>query len=57
MTRMVPDGDLETEQVSTGQWRFTYTTPGGALYLGPVLYKSKAAARRAGNKWLAENQA
>lgn len=50
---MIPDGELDIEMVN-GRFRWTYVTVGGATHLGPLLYKTRAAAKGAGRKWLTE---
>jgi hypothetical protein len=52
---MLPVGVLDVETVN-GQFRWTYETVGGSMWLGPTLYKSKSAARNAGKKWLVEQE-
>jgi hypothetical protein len=52
---MIPEGDLRVRP--DGQmFRWSYHTTGGAEHVGPGLYKTKAQARAAGNKWLAEQR-
>lgn len=50
------DGEFDVEPVSSGEYRWTFTTTGGALYQGHRLYKTQAAARNAGKKWLEQQQ-
>ena len=45
-------GILTAEKGASG-WRWTYTSPGGASYLGPNRHKTKKEAEQAGQAWLA----
>jgi hypothetical protein len=51
---MTPGGELDVEKTASGKYRWTYATPGGAMYYGPKLYTRKTDARRAGQQWLTE---
>ncbi len=48
------EGVLDVQEVSTGEFQFTYVTPAGAMHVGPRLYKTERAAKAAGSKWLVE---
>lgn len=45
--------DVEIEDSDAG-FKWTYQTAGGAFFVGPKTYKTKAAARKAGRAWIAE---
>lgn len=47
------DGTLDIEESDAG-FRWTYQSAGGAFFVAPKPYKSKAAARRAGRAWITE---
>jgi hypothetical protein len=51
---VTPDGDWDTQTNDAGQHRWVWHSGGGAEYVGPSWYKTRAAALRAGRKWLAE---
>jgi hypothetical protein len=44
---------LEIEESDHG-FKWTYQSGGGAFFVGPKTYKTKAAARKAGRAWIAE---
>jgi hypothetical protein len=49
----VANGTLDTEESDTG-FKWTYQSSGGAFFVAPKTYKTKAAARKAGRAWVAE---
>jgi hypothetical protein len=49
---MTSDG-LEVEESDHG-FKWVYQSTGGACFISPKLYKTKAAARKAGRTWIAE---
>jgi hypothetical protein len=51
-TTPMGDDGLDAVKTKDGQFRFRYTTRGGAEHWGPSLHKTAAAAKRAGRKWL-----
>ena len=51
---MIDGGDFDVEVSVAGEYRWSYVTPGGAMYMGPRMHKTKAAALAAGKKWLKE---
>jgi hypothetical protein len=48
------DGEFDTQRNEKGMYRWVYTTPGGAEYLGPTWYRTKRKALEAGRDWLEE---
>ena len=48
-------GILDTQKGSRG-YRWTWTSPGGASYIGPTPHRTKKDAIAAGNAWLAARQ-
>jgi hypothetical protein len=53
---MLTPGMLSVDGIQ-GQFRWKYDTEGGATFLGPLLYKTRAAAMKAGQKWMADQMA
>lgn len=53
MTKRVSDEDLglDAEQGPNGQWRFLWTSPGGAACLGVFKNATEDAARAEGRKF------
>jgi len=49
------DDGLEVEESGDG-FRWTYQSGGGAFFVAPKIYKTKATARKAGRAWLAERE-
>jgi hypothetical protein len=45
---------LEIEESDHG-FKWIYQSDGGACFVSPKPYRSRAAARRAGHAWVAEN--
>jgi hypothetical protein len=50
------DDGFDTMTNDAGEHRWTWTSPNGAEHVGPTWHKSRAAAIRAGRKWLAERE-
>jgi hypothetical protein len=50
----VSEDGLEVEAGDQG-YRWVYQSSGGACFVSPKLYRSRAAARKAGRAWVAEN--
>jgi hypothetical protein len=46
-------GELEIEESDDG-FKWIYQSAGGACFVAPKTYKSKAAARKAGRAWITE---
>lgn len=53
---MNTDGEIDTQEEATGEYRWTYVSAGGAMRLGPRLYKTKKGALAAGERWLEQQQ-
>jgi hypothetical protein len=51
---MTDDG-LEIEESGAG-FKWVYQSPGGACFIAPKVYKTKAAARKAGLAWVTERE-
>jgi len=51
---MTDDG-LEVEEAN-GKFRWTYTSPGGAYFLGKSLHDTAAQAKKDGRAWLREKE-
>jgi hypothetical protein len=52
---MTADDGVEVEETDKG-WRWVVQTEGGACFVAPRLYKTRAAARRAGRAWAVEHE-
>lgn len=43
---------LDVIQLDNDKWVWQWTSPGGACHQGPVQYKRRGDARKAGREWL-----
>jgi hypothetical protein len=53
---LVTDDGFDTTTNDEGKHRWVFNGPGGSQHHGPTWHKSRAAAIRAGRKWLAERK-